>query len=250
MPTNRKLDIINDAYSELRISGLTVAPDTSDVQMALTRLETMMAEWFSIRNINIGYNFQATPTFTAQTNVALAYYNTLVQNLAVRLAAAFDIQIPQTLALNAAQSLSGTMGATALLNARMVQPSRRMPAGSGNTFRWGGLWNRFMVPDALPPAVSETINIIQGEIIDTFEDFSAWLGSNTIASFTIESTPLLETSASVIAGARITYRVTAPVENSGQGPWQIVLITITDSIGRVNIRPVDYLVIGAIEIQN
>jgi hypothetical protein len=248
MPTNRKLDVINNAYEEIRISGLTVSANPADLVMALNRLETMMAEWYGNRNINIGYNFQDTPTFTAVTNVAIQYYNTMVTNLAVRLLAAFGKDPSQTLAMNATQSLSATQGQTALQNARMVQPSRRMPSGSGNTFRWGWGWNRFMIPVALPPAVSETNNIIQGEIQDKYEDFSAWLGSNTIASYTIQSTPLLETSNDAINGTRIDYRVTAPVENSGQGPWQIVLITVTDSIGRINIRPVDYVVIGEIVV--
>ncbi len=250
MPTNRKLDVINDAYTELRISGLTVNPNPSDLVLALNRLESMMAEWFGNRNINIGYNFQDTPTFTAYTNVDRHYYNTLITNLAVRLLAAFGKEPSQSLVLNATQSLSATVGQTALLNARMVQPSRRMPSGSGNTFRWGWGWNRFAIPVVLPPAVSETNNIIQGEVQDKYEDFSAWLGGNTIASYTIQSTPLLETSDDEIVGTRINYRVTAPVENSGQGPWQIVLITVTDSIGRINIRPVDYVVAGPILVDN
>lgn len=249
MPTNRKLDVINDAYTELRISGLTTSPTPSDLTLALTRLETMMSEWYGNRNINVGYNFQATPTFTAYTNVALNYYNTMVTNLAVRLLAAFGMEIPQALAMNAAQSISGTMGQVALQNARMVQPSRRMPSGNGNTFR-GWSWNRFMLPADLPPTVSETNNIVQGEIQDKYEDFSAWLGANTIASYTIQSTPLLETSDDAISGSRINYRVTAPVENSGEGPWQIVLITVTDSIGRVNICPVDYLVVAPVLVPN
>jgi hypothetical protein len=244
MSTTRKLDVINDAYAELRISGLTVMPDPTDLVLALNRFEAMMAEWFTIRNINIGYNFQDAPTFTAYTNVPIAFYNTLITNLAVRLLAAFGKEIPQALAMNATQSLSGTVGYTALQNARMVQPARRMPVGSGNTFR-GGYWNRYVVPPVLPPAVSATNNITQGEIQDRFEDFSAWLGANTIASYTIASTPLLTTSDDEIDGTRINYRVTAPDEYSGQGPWQIVLITVTDSIGRVSIRPVDYLVVSA-----
>jgi hypothetical protein len=247
MPTNRKLDVINDAYAEMRVSGLTVSPTTSDMVLALTRLEAMMAEWFGNRNINVGYNFEATPTFTSYTNVALNYYNTMVTNLAVRLLAAFGMEPHPALVLNASQSISGTLGQTALENARMVQPSRRMPVGNGNSFR-GYFWNRFVIPTELPPAVSQTNNIIQGEIQDRYEDFSAWLGANTIASYTIQSTPLLETSDDGISSARIIYRVSAPVDNSGQGPWQIVLITVTDSIGRINIRPVDYLVVGPISV--
>jgi hypothetical protein len=249
MPTNRKLDVINDAYAELRISGLTVAPTAPDMVLALTRLETMMAEWFGNRNINVGYNFEASPTFAAYTNVALNYYNTMVTNLAVRLLAAFGMDIPQALAMNASQSISGTLGQTALQNARMVQPSRRMPVGNGNSFR-GYFWNRFSIPVETPPPVSETNNIIQGEIQDKYEDFSSWLGANTIASYAIQSTPLLETSDDEISGSRINYRVAAPVANSGGGPWQIVLITVTDSVGRINIRPVDYLVVGPILVDN
>jgi len=39
-----KVDRLSAAYSKLRISGLTVDPNPSDLELALNELENMMAE--------------------------------------------------------------------------------------------------------------------------------------------------------------------------------------------------------------
>ncbi len=39
-----KVDILNDAYSKIRISGLTVTPTPPDLELSLNRLESMMSE--------------------------------------------------------------------------------------------------------------------------------------------------------------------------------------------------------------
>ena len=49
-----KADIIADAYSQMRISGLTVEPTPEDLELALVRLENMGAE-FESRKMSAGY---------------------------------------------------------------------------------------------------------------------------------------------------------------------------------------------------
>jgi hypothetical protein len=244
-----KNDIILGAYDEMMISGLTVAPDPESMQLALSRLEEMMAEFFARWNIAVGYNFQVTPTLLAQTNVERSYNNMMRTNLAVRLLASFGKDPAQALVLNATQSLSSVIGYFALQNARMIQPPRRMPVGLGNTFR-GVFYNRYTVPTPLPPPDSSTNQIIEGETFDYFEDFSAWLGNATIASYTIEAGPLLTLDSDSISGQRIIYRITAAQNNTAQGPWQVVLISVTDSTGRVQIREVNFLLITVDEENN
>ena len=51
-----KADLINGAYSLMRISGITVDPSADDLALALERLEDM-AEEFAGRNIITDYNF-------------------------------------------------------------------------------------------------------------------------------------------------------------------------------------------------
>ena len=63
-----KVNIISDAYSKLRISGLTVLPTPEDLELALSRLESMMAE-LDVRGISIGYNFEDNPDPNSLTNI-------------------------------------------------------------------------------------------------------------------------------------------------------------------------------------
>lgn len=233
-----KAEVINDAYDEIRVSGLTVSPSPSDLVKALSRLEGMMSELFTSWNLNVGYNFENTPNINSQTNVPLAYEPMMRYGLAVRLIPMFNKEVPATLLQLAASSLSGAQGSIAAQNIRQIQPSRRMPKGSGNTFR-GQFWNRFMQPVVLPPPESATSVIAEGERQDYSESFAAWLGSNTIASFTIAVDPRLTLNASANADPLITYTVTA-IANDSYGPWQFVKITVTDSAGRVEIRLINF----------
>lgn len=240
-----KGEVITGAYQELRISGLTAAPSPANIQMALSRLEWMMAELFQQWNLDIGYNFEASPLTTSQTNVPLPYMNMMVTNLACRLIAAFNKEVPANLQMQAGQSLSNSIGMSAQANMRPVQPPRRMPLGNGNTFRGiGAFWNRFALPVVNAPVSSSTNNMFQGETLDYFEDYSAFLGTATISSFTIVADPLLTIDASAILGKRIVYTITAPTTVSGQGPFQQVQIEITDSTGRVLIRNINFEVLS------
>lgn len=236
-----KGDIINEAYQELRISGLTVGPTALDISMALRRLESMMSELFTQWNLAIGYNFQVTPSTTQQTNVPENFRNMMVTNLAVRLIAAFGKDAPKSLMDQASQSVSSAIGIVQAANLQQVQPPRRMPVGSGNTYR-GLFWNRFATPVQWPPDMSSTQQIQQGETLTFYEDFAAFLGTATIASYTIVADPLLTIDTSANASPRINYTVTAPDDDSGLGPWQQIKITITDSLGRTLIKVVNFQV--------
>jgi len=215
--------------------------------MALGELESMMSELFYMWNLDVNYNFEAVPNINSQTNVPFQFDNMMVTNLAVRLISAFNKEAPQTLFNQASQSLSAAIGFSAAINLRQIQPPRRMPLGNGNTFR-NVYFNRFAVPTPLPPPDSSTNYIQQGETLDYYEDFSAFLGTLTISSFTITSDTLLTIDSSAISGKRIIYTITAPAGVNYQGPWQLVQITITDSSGRVLIRNINFEVITPPEV--
>lgn len=235
-----KNDIIQRAYQEIRVSGLTVNPNPTDEALALVRLETMMSEFFTNWNMDVGYNFQTTAVLTDQTNVPLNYESMMAYNLAVRLIPAFNKQVPQTLYGLASTSFSSSLGVVKSQQIRQIQPSRRMPRGSGNTFR-DVYWDRFSQPVPLPPTSSANNPIYEGETQDYYEDFSAWLGSNTIASFTIAADPRLTIDTSANTDTRVTYTITAG-DSGSEGEWQYVKITVTDSAGRVDIRLINFLV--------
>lgn len=235
-----KVQTINSAYQQLRISGLTVNPSPANLSLGLNTLENMMAEFYTMWNLNIGYNEEVTPNLNSRTNVPRAYQYMMDMNLAVRLIPPFNKEVPDTLKTMASQSLSAAIGRWQADNMRPIQPPRGMPLGSGNTFR-GVFWNRYATPVPVPPVSSSTNYILQGETLDYVEDFSAFLGGATIASYEIVCDPLLTIDISANASPLITYTITAPTQPpSNYGPYQIVKITITDSTGRVEIRLVNF----------
>lgn len=238
-----KLDIVNDCYSQLRISGLTVQPSPSNFQLALYRMERMMAELYQQKGLNINYNFQELPSLGDESGVDLGYFLMIATNLAIRLIPDFGKEPSPALINAASSSMSGAIGVSVRNNMRQIQPPARMPTGNGNTFRWM-FWNRFATPVPNAPVGPATNNILQGETLDYREDFSAWLGENTIASYEILVDPMLTLDSDTNNDPIIDYRITAPVQPaSTQGPWQIALISVTDSIGRTQIRLINFQVV-------
>lgn len=237
-----KGSVVNDAYKELRIWGITTTPTPEEVQTALSRLDELMAAYDGQNNFTINYNFELTPNINSPTGTPFQFKRMMVKNLAVELIPTFGKEVPPALMAQAGKSYEDALGLVQMTKLQQIQPPRRMPLGNGNTFR-GLFWNRYMVPVQLPPNTPQTKYIVQGETMDYYEDYSAWLESNTIASFTIDVDPLLTLDTSANASPLITYRLTAPAQVTNYGPWQQVQITVTDSIGRVTIRTLNFIVI-------
>lgn len=238
MSSPTKINVINDAFTELRISGLTVNPTPSDLVNGLNRLEEMMREYFTVWNLDVEYNFENAPDVNSQTNVDLAFKAMMKFGLATRLVPMFNAQVPLSLSLLANAAFSGAQGAVAAQNIREVNPPRRMPKGSGNDLR-NIYQRRYMQPTPQAPQEAATNRIDEGETQDYQENFSQWLGTNTIASFTITVDSRLTLDSSSNNDPLIDYRITATT-NDSFGPWQFVQITVTDSIGRVEIRMVSF----------
>ena len=135
----KKIDVINGAYSQLRISGLTVQATPEDVMVALDRLEDMASEWAS-RNVNVGYYFEDEPDPDSIFGVERAYKQAFETNLAINLIPDFNKTVPQALAARASATYS-TMSSSVAHVCEVPYPSR-MPRGSGNTFRYNR-WRRF-----------------------------------------------------------------------------------------------------------
>lgn len=155
-----KNEVINRAYSQLRISGLTVDPQPSEIELALDRFESMMAEYDG-RNICLDYIFEETPALDSSTGVDIQFNQMMETNLAVRLIPDFGKQISQdnSLALlgkQATQSLSNASARSAIVN-RTNYPDRQA-LGSGNTFRWSR-WRRYYKNKADAPISCDTVTM-------------------------------------------------------------------------------------------
>lgn len=239
MAAIKKVDFINEAYSMLRISGITVIPTASDYTLALTRIDSMMADLFANWGVSVGYDYDQTPNINSYTNVKISDKEMISANLAVRLAADFGKDVPQSLAMRATVSLSRAVDAAVKKASKQIQAPGIMPVGSAN--EWFGRHRYHVVADE-PPAGASTIDITKGETLKLFEDFQAWLGTNTISSYTISGSTSLTISASANATPQITYTVTAPTSVAADG-HALVKITVTDSASRTVIRFVDFNVI-------
>ncbi len=239
---NTKIDIIQGAYSQLKISGLSIDPTPEDVTLALLRLENMAAE-LEARNICIGYNIEEEPDPNDFTNVLQHFWHMLETNLAVRLVPDFGKELPQTLMAQASQSLSTASSISAADSVRMVEYPRRMARGSGNDLRFNR-WQRFQRPDKLPPNECATNTILIGDINDYEESFEAYLNSaETITSFVIASDIGLTIVSSSNDDPLISYRVEA-INNVSDGRWQQIKIVVTTDTGRITTRIINFEILS------
>lgn len=242
-----KVDRIAAAYSKLRISGLTVDPNPSDLELALNELENMMAELAS-RGIEVGYNFELNPDPNSDLGVPQQFWNMINCNLAVRLIADFNKTVPDSLMMQAAQSMSNASARCAADRIRNVQYPSRQPVGSGN--RIYARWARFYGNDQLPPNAPSTLQIMQGEINDFTESFESYLRiDEAIASYSVVCDTGLVVVSSENDSPLITYRLSAPV-NLAAGIWQQVKITATTDLGRVDVRVINFQVTPYVQVGN
>ncbi len=238
---NTKADITNGAYSQLRISGLTVNPRPSDDVTALLRLENMAAELEDGRNICLDYNFEEEPDPNSLTNVERPFWQMLETNLAIRLIPDFNKQVPQALIAQASQSMSVASGISARKLLQEVEYPRRSPRGRGNTLRWLR-FSRYQRPSPLPPVACSTNQIFVSNVDDFEESYAAYLDDGeSISSFVITVDPGLTLVSSTNNTPIINYRIEAnePVES---GPWQMAKIVIVTSTSRELTRFVNFKV--------
>lgn len=228
-----KADIIKDAYSQMRISGLTVDPTPEDLELALSRLETMANEW-QMRNIAINFRFENLPDPNTDIGVPRAFWQAFSTNLALRLLPDFGKQPNPVLTSQAAQSLSSLSGYVAMNRATMTPYPARQPIGSGQ--RWWRWW-RFYGSSNSAPFDAKTLR--EGDVEDYTESFEAWLNVaefETITSADVIVTPRLALEASSNTDTAVDYRLMAIDKSDNEQ----VTIVVTSSTGRVTTRKIPY----------
>lgn len=226
-----KLDIIIDAYSRGRISGLTSNPTPGDLTLALRRFEGMMAQWAE-DNICVEYNFEDDPGLQSLHNVKRSYWAAMETALMMRLLSDFGKQPTPTLVKDARGAYATLLSGTAMTN--MVQYPNRQPVGSGNDLR-RNRFRRFYRPSSAPPNDCEvTTRMFVGDI-DTFtEHFDDWLAQGeTVTSYTI--TTERPTNLFISGDALVTPDVNYTVEAKASGTYTVVIVA-TSSLGRVTTR--------------
>lgn len=223
-----KIDFINDAYSQLRISGITVDPSPDDLQLALGRLEDLAAE-FRSRNIDGGYFFEDQPDPNSVVGVPRQYKQAYVTALAVRLIPDFNKQVPNALQM-AANAAVENLAANEVNVRQMVYPTRQ-PIGSGNRWLQAGI-RRYYSGDERAPAEDTTHQMVKGDINNYRESFAAYLDNGEIIqSFTITA----DSGLSILSSSNTDDAVNYQIQATGPGPQKVIIVMTTD-LGRVQNR--------------
>jgi hypothetical protein len=229
-----KIDAINDAYSQLRISGLTRIPTPGDLELALGRLEGMAAEW-ATRNICSGYNFEDTPDPNSASNVSKAFLQAYATNLAIRLVD-FGKQVPAMLMAQANQSLSNLSGRSAMDSINMVPYPSRQPRGSGNTLRYNR-WNRFYRNQNVAPNDCATVDMFIGDVNDYVEHFDAYLNDGeTLSAIEFSADTGITINSSSFTDNDVSYQIEATGSNDTTPQDLQLTIIATTSSGRIETR--------------
>jgi hypothetical protein len=233
---NLKIDIINDAYSELRISGLTLLPSPEDTKLALRRLETTMHELAS-RNVCLNYNFEDSPDVNSTCGLKASHWYPISCILAFRLLSDFGKGMqPDAVLVANMQSGMSFLHSNAAQVRETAYPGRQ-PIGSGITNRFAPS-NKYYQPVAEAPLSCATNDMVVGDVADFVEHFEAYLiDAEVISSFTIGASDGITVSASANTDTDVTYRITA-VGNAGTKSDLAlkIKIVITTDAGRKTTR--------------
>lgn len=230
-----KVELIIGAYEVLRISGLTMSATPDEISLGLDELEGMMNE-FEARNICSSYVFENEPQLNTNANVQLAYQKAIEYNLALRLAPYFGKELTAGLMRIAIASLSTWSSASSIT--RQIRNPNRMPRGSG-AGRTNRMYSRFYRQEAAAPNDCATLFLKVYEINNFDHNFEQYLyPDETIASYEIKADDGLELISSAIQGSKIVMQV-----KGIKAGWNVIVIKLTTSTGRVNPQIINFQVI-------
>lgn len=235
-----KGEVINRAYSQLKISGLTSSPQPGEIENALNRLESMMAE-FDGRNICLDYIFEDKPDPASSSGVDIQFNQMMETNLAIRLVPDFGKKASQDDSLlkldkQAIQSLSNASARSAVVN-RTIYP-RRQAIGSGNTFRWQR-WRRFSQDKPPAPISCDTVKIPLNIVKTLTESWVDELADDeTIQSVSINYSQGIEQTN--ISNTDKTVTFTILTTNCGAQCATIEIITNLTAPNNFDVRIVDF----------
>ena len=251
MPNNLKGDLINGAYSQMRISGLTVNPSSEDNALALRRLENMASEFYG-RNICTGYYFEDTPDLNSPSGLDRKFWYSFECLLAVRLLSDFGKGMQQKVDPMLLKSASGGLSFlySTTASPRETQYPSRQAIGAGNSLRYHR-YRRFYTPTTEAPNVCATNRMVVGDINDFVEHFDSYLiDPEMISSYTIEA----DTGLTIVSDSNedpdINYQISA-VGNDGisSDAFLQVKIIITTDTGRVTTRIINFELTTSPDIQ-
>lgn len=237
MTSKTKIQIVNDCFNELRISGITSQPDSEDVVIALARLEDMVSEL----PIDIGFSFESTPNPNSFSGIPSYANFAIVSSLAVRLATIYG-KIPESLIRQASQSMSALISRVAI--PRRVNYPSRQPLGMGN--RRSNFFNNQFMPEIVnaPNSVNTEILNIGDKKHLSINFSSELLPSETISSYTTDISFGVSISGASTSVASIDFDVLATATG-----FQQILFKIIGSSGTTINRTINFNVVESTAIR-
>lgn len=240
-----KSDIINGAFSKLRISGITVKPSPEELILGLRRLEGLALELYH-KNIYTGYNFEDEPDLNSMSGITPDLWYAFESLLAVRLISDFGKgeRLDPMLLNSAGQQMSYLTKLSVENNTRQVNFPSNHPRGSGNT-RFS-LSNRYY-SGGISVIINSSKVLNSGDINDFSERFDAYLRNDeSISTYTIEADSNLTIQSHSLSGNSILYRLKAEKYSDGTSKVKIVIDT---TLGRKLTKIIEYAILNEVEIE-
>lgn len=235
-----KAELINGAFSQLRISGITIIPSPTELVLALRRLESTIAELFAL-NIRLPYNFEEEPDLNSPHNLERKFWDSLEVYLAYRLAPDFGKEIGNTFAsrLKGATSTLFKLSAQANLGNKIDYPSR-MPKGKVNELQFP-FQTSFTEPTFIPNK-SSVIEIYIGDRNSFIESFLQQLNEGeVISSYTIEvDGDEITINSDSNTDSAVSFDITATGDSIGSTMLVEMKIQITTDASRLITRILNF----------
>ncbi len=127
-----KRQFLTAAFTEIGLANYVFDLQPEDLESALRRLDSMMAEW-NAKGIRLAYPIPGSPQdsdLDAESEVPDSANEAIITNLAVRLAPSYGKQVSQ-LTLVSAKGAYNTLLSRATLPMQQQMPGT-MPSGAGN----------------------------------------------------------------------------------------------------------------------
>lgn len=231
-----KIQLINAAFSELRISGITSGPSPDDIELGLEVLEDMMRPLCD-KYPTLTFNFEENPDPNTLSGIPAWANNAIQLKLGDTIGWRYGKTVDQKRLSAAMSHLSGKLAPRPT-----YQNSSRMPAGRGNS-EWQ-TFSDFMPPYEVADPTSEVIGLHDSRFVsvDLGDYFQP---GETLSSAVVTCDPQLAISGTATSGNTVTFTVEA------QGTAGVnfrIMIAITGTLTTVANRTILVTVADALTV--
>lgn len=225
-----KAEIINDAFSMLLMTGVTVSATPADAALAFNRLNDLMAELES-RNMQTGYT-SLDDDINSESGLQPWMNYAVSSALALRICSDFGLEVPPSLAALSSSAMNNL--SARLARVQEVQYPSRMPVGSGQ--RWLGRFRDHYGQAAQYPNNGATQTAVQYSSGQYKIDFTPYLQvDENLTGFTQTATSGINVTSSYFDGNIVTLEIQFQASVIGQ-----VNIVATGDKGSAVPRSLDF----------